>query len=229
MSSGTAKAVGQPGAGPRPSAAAVLRPPAKARLARLLAAGRDDEVTRRILDTALVQFETFGLRRSTMLDIARAARLARKTVYRRFANKDALIEAVLVRELTCVLSDISDATSGLPWEDRLVEGLVVALRAGRSHPLLNRVLTTEPEALPYLTTLAGEGLGIIHALMVDGMTRAEDAELGFDVEVVTEGLLRFAHSYVLTRNIAIPLHTDSQVRAFARRYIAAVAGLPAFR
>jgi hypothetical protein len=109
-------------------------------------------------------------------------------------------------------------------KDRLVESFVVGLRAARRHPLLNRVLVTEPEALPYLTTGAGTALGIIHALLIDGLSRCkgDGAEPGFDEVVIAEVLLRFAHSYLLTRHIALSLDNDSQVRAFARQCLAAV-------
>jgi AcrR family transcriptional regulator len=201
-----------------------LGPAAMAQLDRVMAAEGGEAMTSRILDAALRQFETVGLRHATVLDIARAARLARKTIYRRFANKDALVEAVLLRELARVLGEVESVNGRFAtMEDRLVESFVVGLRAARRHPLLNRVLNTEPEALPYLTTAAGTALGIIHAFLIDGLSRCkgDGAEPGFDEVVIAEVLLRFAHSYLLTRHIALKLNNDSQVRAFARQCLAA--------
>jgi AcrR family transcriptional regulator len=193
-----------------------------------VAEAENGDLNTRILDAALVQFETFGVRRATMQDVAHRARLARKTLYRRFANKDALVEAVILRELARGLAEIEVATAGLATVgERLVEGFVVALRAARRHPLLNRLLTSEPDALPYLTTEAGSALGVIHGFLVNGIRSAHDpgSDPAFDVEIVAEGLLRFAHSYMLTRRIALPLNDDKQVRAFAWRYLTAVSGL----
>src|SRR4051812_50012998 len=52
-----------------------------------------DATTERILTGALSQFEDFGVRRTTMEDIARRTGVARVTVYRRFAAKERLGEA----------------------------------------------------------------------------------------------------------------------------------------
>ena len=49
-----------------------------------------DPTTERILVGALQQFEEFGLRRTTMEDVARRVGVSRVTIYRRFAGKDAL-------------------------------------------------------------------------------------------------------------------------------------------
>ena len=63
-------------------------------------------MTERILDAALGQFEDFGLRRSTMEDIARRCGLSRITIYRRFPRKENLVEAVVLRELRNFLGDL---------------------------------------------------------------------------------------------------------------------------
>src|SRR5689334_10459591 len=52
----------------------------------------DDETDRRLLDAAHDQFCLLGIRRSTMEDVARRAGVSRVTVYRRFTNKDRLVE-----------------------------------------------------------------------------------------------------------------------------------------
>jgi AcrR family transcriptional regulator len=59
-----------------------------------------DDTAERILAGALAQFEDFGVRRTTMEDVARRVGMSRVTIYRRFSNKDALVEAVLSFLLT---------------------------------------------------------------------------------------------------------------------------------
>lgn len=77
--------------------------------------------------------------------------------YRRFAGKDALVRAVLLRELRRFFAAIDEAVSGIEAnEDRLVEGFAFALQFLHEHAPLNRFLRTEPELLlPYLTVDAG--------------------------------------------------------------------------
>jgi AcrR family transcriptional regulator len=181
-----------------------------------------DPLTNRILDTALQDFETFGLRATTVQNIARRGGFARKSVYRRFANKRALVEAVVWREATRLVVDIDAAVSVLPTiEDRLIEGFALAVRAARSHRVLRRVVTTEPDVmLSYLTTGAGPALAMAHALTVDRIHRFfNGATPSFDVDAVAELLLRLGQSCLLTPEIAIRFDDEQQARAIAHRWL----------
>lgn len=95
----------------------------------------EDPTARRILDAALEQFTVFGLRRSSMDDVAKRAGVSRVTVYRRFGTKDALVEQTLLRENSRFFQRLDQAVAALPtMEERVVEGFVVALRHTRAHP-----------------------------------------------------------------------------------------------
>src|SRR3954466_12619436 len=112
-----------------------------------------DATTERILAAALSRFETFGIRRTTMEDVARAARVSRVTIYRRFPQKERLVEAVILGEAQRFFAELEGAGAGLDTpEDRIVEGFTHTLAAAREQRLLNRLLRTEPEMLlPHLT------------------------------------------------------------------------------
>ena len=117
-----------------------------------------DAVTERILDAALGQFEDFGLRRSTMDNIALRRGLSRITIYRRFPKKENLIEAVVLRELRNFLGDLGSVGGACATpEDRMIERVAFALQYLRSaDSLLCLLLRTEPEAiLPSLTVNGG--------------------------------------------------------------------------
>lgn len=57
-----------------------------------------DQATESILDAALVEFDQHGIRRVALDDVARRAGVSRTSIYRRFANKDDLVSAVVNRE-----------------------------------------------------------------------------------------------------------------------------------
>ena len=57
-----------------------------------------DDPNAAILDAAYELFCRQGIQRTTMDDVARRARLSRITVYRRMVSKEALVEAVLLRD-----------------------------------------------------------------------------------------------------------------------------------
>src|SRR5215217_7324785 len=90
----------------------------------------------------------------SMSDVAQRAGLSRATVYTRFPSKDALVTAAVHREATALIETVLAAVAEV---DDLREALEVAvlatMRLARAHPLLDRVVQTEPERLvPLLTT-----------------------------------------------------------------------------
>ena len=185
---------------------------------------REDATSQRILDAALGQFEDFGLRRTTMEDVARRAGMSRITIYRRFAGKDALVEAVLLRESSRFFTALDAAVADLPTtEERLVEGFAFTLEYLRGHVLLNRLLGTEPDALlPFLTVEVGPILAAAREFLADRLGReiAEGRLPPLDVAVAGELLSRLVLSFLLTPDSVVRLDGPEAAREFARRYLA---------
>lgn len=175
-----------------------------------------------VLDAALRQFELFGIERSTVEDIAKRAGLARVTVYRRFPAKDRLVEAVILRELGRFLTDLDRVIE--PIDDpaeRVTEGFVFTLEAARSHPLLQRLLESEPETLlPHLTTEGAPFIGAARQFLLARLDRnAEAARSTDELEAVAEIVVRLILSFLLTPQAHVDLDDQEQARRFGRRYI----------
>jgi AcrR family transcriptional regulator len=189
-----------------------------------------DSVTERILDAALGQFEDFGLRRSTMEDIARRCGMSRITIYRRFPKKENLVEAVVLRELHTFLGDLVSVGEGAVTPgDGLIERVAFALHYLRGHSLLRRLLRTEPEAiLPSLTVNGGPVVEMAreHSAMFirrdlfGSQTPPPEAERY--IQTIAELGVRIVLSFILTPSSAIPMETLDDARAFARDLIAPV-------
>jgi len=116
-----------------------------------------EEATRaRILDASFACAGRFGLVRTTMADVAREARLSRQTVYRYFPSKHDLFMALVIREEEVLMTSVRAAIEPHRELRPAVEAAFrTILRAMRAHPLLDRVMATEPhELLPYLTVEA---------------------------------------------------------------------------
>ncbi len=177
----------------------------------------------KILDAALRQFEIVGVQRSTVEDITRRAGLARVTLYRYFPGKNNIVEAVLLRELGTFLADLESASRGYPEiEDRLIEGFVFTLDTLRAHPLLNRLLTTEPDAvLPFLTTEGANLIETASAFLAQQLVLGlpSDQRTLSELQEVAEVTVRIILSLVLTPAQFISLGDDDAARAFARRYL----------
>ncbi|BBY65555.1 TetR/AcrR family transcriptional regulator [Mycolicibacterium helvum] len=177
----------------------------------------------RILDAALKQFELFGIRRSTVEDITRRSGLARVTLYRNFANKDAIVEAVLVRELERFLSELAAEAGGYAEaEDKLVEGFVFTLTTMREHALLQRLLATEPETvLPFLTVEGDSVIQTASSFLAHQLAVAlpNDSRTQIELLEVAEVTVRVIVSFVLTPSQNVALGDDDAARSFARRYL----------
>lgn len=186
------------------------------------AAPADDATAIAVTDAALRQFELFGLARTTMEDIARRAKVSRVTVYRRFASKDALIEAVLIRELQRFLADLDRAIEPLEDpESRMVEGFVFTLEAARSHRLLQRLLESEPEMLlPHLTVQGAPFIGAARDFLAARTARElDDGRDEQELLTVAEVVVRLILSFLLTPQASVDLDDPDAARAFARRYM----------
>jgi TetR/AcrR family transcriptional regulator, repressor for uid operon len=186
----------------------------------------DDALSARILDAALGLAAASGIRNLTMDDVSRRARVGRMTVYRRFGDKERLIEALAVRECRRCLEQL-DAAIGpeAPIEDQVAAGFVTSLRLAREHPLLNRLARFEPEAV--LGALLADG-GLVFAtargfVAARLLVSQEAGVLGpVDVEQAAELLVRLAFSFVLIQESALPLDDEEAARDVAKRLIAPV-------
>jgi AcrR family transcriptional regulator len=200
------------------------KPPSLSRLSLVSdTGGPTDLVGARILDAAFEQFCLIGIRRSSMEDVARRAKVGRVTIYRRFESKDKLVSALLWRETRNAIAKVEAAVAAVADpEDRFVEGFVAGMHAIAHHPLITAVLATEPEtALPLLTVKAKGGLELARAFMANEIRRAR-ADLRIpdgDSDEVAEIFARLTHSLVLTPSSRLPLDDDKRTREFARRHI----------
>ena len=122
----------------------------------------------KILDAARTCLERFGVRRTTLSDIAREAGLSRPTVYRHWPDIDSLLADLLTREMRRVFAAADPGTpadgpgtgtpeAGTPGAGRRNGREVLLAEAAsvigtlREHPLFTRILATEPEVLATYT------------------------------------------------------------------------------
>ncbi|GAA2638075.1 TetR/AcrR family transcriptional regulator [Actinomadura fulvescens] len=176
----------------------------------------DDHTAERVLDAALQQAEDFGVRRFTVDDVARRVGLSRVTIYRHFPKKDALLSALLMRELRRFLSKAETVVTAQPTSAaKLTEGLLFCVTFLRQHRLLNRLLKTEPELiLPYLTTQAAGPVAEARE-WIAGLVRAEIAAGRIaipepDIDSFAEILVRIVLSLVLTPETVLPIEDNAE-------------------
>lgn len=134
-----------------------------------------------ILDAALHEVLAHGMRRTTASDIARRAGISRQTLYRYWSDVQALLAALVTRELIAVVPRTGTATS----LDDFADGIVQTADRIRSMPLVDRLRESDPElfARYILERLGTSQRGIHHEIaarvtagQAAGFIRAGDAD-----------------------------------------------------
>lgn len=153
---------------------------------------------RQIVDAAYEAVSVYGITRLSLADVAKRAHLSRQTLYRYFPSKDDLLDAVVAREEQRFRDQISAAVRETHSSEAALRAAIVATLEGvRTHPLIERLLETEPETLiPYLTvgTLPGPSSNRHLARMLEHLVPEMSSE---DVRRTADVLSRLIISYVL--------------------------------
>jgi AcrR family transcriptional regulator len=179
-----------------------------------------DPTTEAILDAAVVEFERHGLRRVVLEDVARRAGVSRTTIYRRFANKDELIAAVVERENVALFADIAaELKQAGPQSNYYVEAFTLSILRFRRHRVLNRMMSDEPALV---LELARRHYGAAIERMADALR--EVFPEGFAdrigeqaIDELADTILRYAAMALLLPG-ARPLDTADDIRAFATQH-----------
>jgi len=186
-----------------------------------LVAGAGDELdaySERILEAAREELAAYGLRRTTLEDIAARAGVGRATLYRRFANRDTLLAALVAREAGRLIANVDAQMRACETpSERLVAAFVAFISQLREHRLLRRVVVSDPdEILPILTSPATLALGRDYIAGQAARERAAGARLTAEPSVIGELLARFAHSLALTPETLLPLDDEEALTELAR-------------
>ena len=181
------------------------------------------ETSERIADGALEQFTDFGIRRTSVEDIARRADLSRATVYRSVGSKDDVIRLVMAREAQRAMSELDLALAGEKDPGVSIEiGFAFLVRFVGDHPLFDRLLRTESETLlPFLTVEGGPFLGFYRSLIAERWEEMRDAGAiaPANLERAADAAARLAISLVLTPSSVVDAGDPEAVALFAREVL----------
>jgi AcrR family transcriptional regulator len=151
-------------------------------------------------------------------DVARRAKVSRTTIYRRFANKDDLVAAVIERENVRLFADIAaELKSAGPQANYYVEAFTLSILKFRRHRVLDRMITDEPGLVLELAEQH-------YAAAIDRMAEALRVIFppGFAERIgeqavtdLADTILRYAAMALLLPSTQ-PLQSADDIRAFAR-------------
>jgi AcrR family transcriptional regulator len=178
-------------------------------------------VSTAILEAARGVFEQYGARRANVEDVARTAGVSRSTLYRAYPNKEALLEAVLLRQFDDFLTELDRVAADLPPREAVVECFTRGLALTREIPLLARLAETEPDVVTAAGAASQSSLVLGSAARVAAPLRRSGATMPDDeLTTVAELMLRVAWTYLVSPHGTLDVDDDTAVRAYAERYLA---------
>lgn len=185
----------------------------------------ETDLDRGILDTARTVFETYGVRRANIEDVAARAGVSRSTIYRRFPSKDDLFEAVVRREAKVFFTTLDQATTGRNPQEAVIEAFALGVRLIRDSPLYSRIAESEPE----LFGLFSRSQAFPINQFADGIAltlRRCGADMpDADLANIADILLRVAVGIIMFPTDRLDIEDPAAVRDYAARYLVPIISL----
>jgi AcrR family transcriptional regulator len=180
-----------------------------------------------ILDAARDCVLAFGVRRTSLSDVARRARVSRPTVYRRWPDRTALVADLMTREWARVFGEAEMLEpAGLAVRQDMVTRIISVTRALRGHPLLRKIVDVDPELLqPYIFDRFGASQRMAINYLAGWLRSGQDegsVRVG-DPEALARMVLLAVQSYVLSgrlvRDTLSEKDLDAELTILLDRYL----------
>lgn len=180
-----------------------------------------DPMLVRILDAAEQCIRRFGIRKTTVGEVARVGSLSRGSIYRHFSDKGALIEGVLLRRQ---LMHLDHAEAELIKQPTLVDKVVSTVLTGRrelEEGVYGDLMETEPETVASMF-LAPDFYFRSVAFWPEHVRAAQGAgeiSAAVEVDMATDFIVRLAVSLVLFPSLGKPLRGRKSLRDYLQQVI----------
>lgn len=162
-----------------------------------------------VLAAAYKSIMEVGLRRTTMAEIARQAGISRMTLYRRYPDLNRLLSALLETELLTVIARRrAQVNPRMSAASRLTYLASAATADVASHPLIDRVLSLDPqELLPLIVERFGSTQQLVNDQLVEMIISGQPG--------VGDGSIRSG----LPQDLALTILVVAQAFVFSHRAI----------
>ena len=172
-----------------------------------------------ILDTARAVFETYGVRRANIEDVAARAGVSRSTVYRRFPSKDDLFAHVVRREAELFFTTLDRATTGCDPQQAVIEAFALGVRLVQDSPLYSRIAESEPELLGMFSRSHAFPIGQFADGIARTLRRCGADIPDRDLTNIADILLRVALGIIVFPTDRLDTSDPAAVRHYAARYL----------
>lgn len=149
------------------------------------------EVDERILQAAEMFFLQQGYSRTTLEQIAAAARIGNTTLYKRYRNKEELFTAVLQRSVSMAITRLKDVPGGGTAQQRLREAGIAMGQSALTRDVIAimRISAAEAETFPNIARM-GYSLGF-DATVAHAAKAIAGSDLPADVAAAIPAARRF--------------------------------------
>ena len=188
-----------------------------------------DPMVGRILDAAEQCIHRFGIRKTSMGEIARVGKLSRGSIYRHFADKEALVEGVFRRRQEEFLNQ---AEASLTLEPTLVDKLTYSIvqgRLDRQQGIFSSLAETEPETVAMMFLDSRFYARSIEFWPPHILMAQKSGEISADVPVAlaADFIMRLAVSMVMFPQMGLNVDSESEVRAYINQVLGSGLGAAA--
>lgn len=181
----------------------------------------NDLMVARILDAGEQCIHRFGIRRTSVGEVARVGKLSRGSIYNHFNDKDALIEGIIRRRQDSFLNRTEEQ---LEKEATLVDKLVQSVLSGRKdmeEGIFASLAEIEPEtvAMMFLDPRFYKRSLSFWPPHVRLAQEAGEVSAELDVVIATDLIMRLVVSLVMFPRMGIKLNTRRALRDYLQQVI----------
>jgi AcrR family transcriptional regulator len=153
------------------------------------------------LDATARCFVRYGVRRTSVQDVAQELGVNRTTVYRQVGTVEQQAMLLLIRDAHRLLTALPGWVDGPIGPQTVIDLVAAVVRRAREHPVLAKVLADEPDLVGTYVTRDSAALielvtGMLRPLLEAAVTSGAIARL--DPVVLAEWLVRNTVSLILT-------------------------------
>lgn len=187
------------------------------------------ELEERILDAARGCVLEYGVRKTTLVEVARRANVSRPTVYRRWADTASLLADLMTREFRATIAEVLPTDGDA--RTRLVHGVVDGARRIREHALFVKVFNADAElVLTYIVNRLGRSQRDVLDLCAaeirsghdDGSVRAGDPQrMAMMLLLIAQSAVQSAR---MVEDVLEPDVLDAELARAVGAYLSPVAG-----
>lgn len=180
----------------------------------------DDPEVARILDVARAAFIEHGIRKTSVSMIAELAGISRRTIHRRFGEKDDIVSLVAERDIREFFSRVAKSAIALNAPaDAMVEAFVLGIRECRTHQLVIAILQAEHDTMSNSAFSRHDTTGRIREAVALLLTMNNHVPAAAAQEIA-DLLIRITTTLLLAPSPVLPTTTDHEARSFAVKYLA---------